>query len=179
MTTVETTTNTAPSTSLMVLRCTAGAQQDAAYEGLDKVMNLADICMNKCEDMQRPELSKAFVEIYDAAIAVGAVVQTLAKTAGCDGYSSLAFKPTTVDEPLVQRLQGAINKVNMQVEDAVGRIASVSAMAAMAVESDGVSRFGSYLRGTFQALSNMAWDCIAIIESCEIEETEDAETVTA
>lgn len=178
MTTVETTT-TAPSTSLMVLRCTAGAQQGAAYEGLGKVMNLADICMNKCEDMQRPELSKAFVEIYDAAIAVGAVVQTLAETAGCDGYSSLAFKPTTGDEPLIQRLQVAINMVNMHVEDAVDRIVSVSAMAAMAVESEGVSRFGSYLRGTFQALRDMARDCIAIIESCEVEETEDAETVTA
>ncbi|MDX9974945.1 MAG: hypothetical protein RBU21_18300 [FCB group bacterium] len=178
MTTIETTT-TAPSTSLMVLRCTSGAQQDAAYEGLDKVMNLADVCMNKCEDMQRPELSKAFVEIYDAAIAVGAVVQTLAETAGCDGYSSLAFKPTTGDEPLIQRLQVAINMVNMHVEDAVDRIVSVSAMAAMAVESEGVSRFGSYLRGTFQALHDMARDCIAIIESCEIEETEDAETVRA
>ena len=177
MTTIE--TNTALTTDLEALRTAFEAQKEAAYKGLEDLTRLANSGMDGFQDMQRPELQNAFISIYDAALAVGATVQKIAETVGCEDYSTLEFKPTAGAEPLVQKLQNAINHVDINVKDAVGRIMGVSALAAIAVEAAGVSRTGSNLRGTFQALHDMSWDCVLTVESWDIEETEDAETVTA
>lgn len=165
MATIEAATNTAPSADREALRTAYAAQREAAFAGLEELMNLARAGMNGHEDMQRPELQNAFVGIYDAALAVGAAVQKIAETVGCEDYANPGFKPTAGADARVQKLQAAINEIDIHVKEAVGKMMSVSALVAIAVECAGASRTASNLWGTFQALHHMARDTSNILEN--------------
>lgn len=164
MTTIETTANTALTTDLEALGTAFKTQKEAAFAGLDELMKLAEIGMKEYIDMQRPELSKAFLAINDAASAVGLKVQQIAETVGCEDYTHLKFKPTPDADPRAQKLQEAINEVDIYTKDTIGKLMGVSALAAIAVENQGVTLTGANLWPTFHALHDMARETESLIE---------------
>jgi hypothetical protein len=165
MTTVETTTNTALTTDREALRTAFKAQKDAAFAGLDELQKLAEIGMKEYEDMRRSELSQAFRAIHEAASAVGLKVQQIAETVGCEDYPNLNFKPTVKADARVQKLQAAINVIDIYVKDTAGKLMGVSALAAIAVENQGVALTGANLWPTFHALGDMARETESLVES--------------
>jgi len=164
MNTIETNTTTALTTDREALRTAFQSQKEAAFAGLDELMKLADIGMKEYEDMKRPELSKTFRAINEAASAVGLKVQQLAETVGCEDYPHLRFKPTPDADPRAQKLQAAINEADIYIKDTIGKIMGVSALAAIAVENQGVTLTGANLWPTFHALYDMARDTESLIE---------------
>lgn len=157
-------TTTARNTNFEALSAAFETQREAAFSGLEELMSLARAGMNGYEDMPRPELQNAFVGIYDAALAVGAAVKKIAESVGCEDYSNVGFKPTAGADVRVQKLQAAVNEIDMHLKEAVGKMMSVSALAAIAVECAGAGRTASNLWGTFQALHHIARDTSNIIE---------------
>ena len=164
MTTIETTT-TALTTDREALRTAFQSQKEAAFAGLDELMKLAEIGMKEYEDMKRPELSKTFRAINEAASAVGLKVQQIAETVGCEDYPNLNFKPTVKADARVQKLQAAINVIDIYVKDTAGKLMGVSALAAIAVENQGVALTGANLWPTFHALGDMARETESLVES--------------
>ena len=163
MTTIETTT-TALTTDLEALRTAFKAQKEAAFVGLAELMKLAGIGMKEYEDMQRSELSQMFLAINKAASTVGLKVQQIAETVGCEDYPDLRFKPTPDADPRAQKLQAAINEADIYMKDTIGKIMGVSALAAIAVENQGVTLTGANLWPTFHALYDMARETESLIE---------------
>jgi len=159
-----TTTQTTPATNLEALTQAANAQRDAAYTGLDEIMRIAQDGMSGHTEMQQPDLQNAFVAIYDAALSLGAEVHKIAETVGCEDYANIGFKPTAGADAQVQKLQATVNEIDLHANEAVGKMMSVSALAAIAVECAGTGRTGSNLWGTFQALHHMARDASNLIE---------------
>lgn len=164
MTTIETTANTALTTDLEALGTAFKTQKEAAFAGLDELMKLAEIGMKEYEDMQRPELSKAFLAINEAASTVGLKVQQIAESVGCEDYPHLNFKPTPKADAMVKKLQKAINEIDIYFKDTAGKIMGVSALAAIAVENQGVTLTGSNLWPTFHTLYDLARDTENLLE---------------
>ena len=92
-------------------------------------------------------------------------VQQIAETVGCEDYPNLNFKPTVKADARVQKLQAAINVIDIYVKDTAGKLMGVSALAAIAVENQGVALTGANLWPTFHALGDMARETESLVES--------------